>query len=152
EFVYPKQQALEIAKHAREPILAAEGTNLHKLSSITVESIGPIGTQAPVTESAANVTKSEPTAVFEEKPSVAEAAPPPQPSVEQEQQVEPQSQGEIAQNIESSSSVKTESEVQQQKPSEAPVTTENQPVTDENRELPRTAGELLLFALVGALC
>src|SRR5213593_5197013 len=42
EFVYPKQQALEIAKHAREPVLAADNTNLHRLSSITVESIGPI--------------------------------------------------------------------------------------------------------------
>ena len=156
EFVYPKQQALEIAKHAREPVLAADNTNLHRLSSITVESIGPIGTtQTAVTESAANVTKSENTAVFEEKPSVAEAAPPP---VDQEQQVEQQNldksgQGEIAQNTENTSSIsKTESEVQQQKPSEVPATTERQPVTEENRELPRTAGEVPLLAMIGALC
>ena len=137
-------------------MLAADNTNLHRLSSITVESIGPIGTtQTAVTESAANVTKSENTAVFEEKPSVAEAAPPP---VDQEQQVEQQNldksgQGEIVQNTENTSSIsKTESEVQQQKPSEVPATTERQPVTEENRELPRTAGELPLLAMIGALC
>src|SRR5262245_49593709 len=38
EFVYPKQQAMEIARHAREPILAASSGNLHDLSSMTVES------------------------------------------------------------------------------------------------------------------
>src|SRR5689334_7799458 len=29
EFVYPKDQALEIARHAREPLLAAENVDLH---------------------------------------------------------------------------------------------------------------------------
>ena len=42
EFVYPRDQALEIAKHAREPVLAAEGVDLHHLSKVSVEKVGPI--------------------------------------------------------------------------------------------------------------
>src|SRR5262245_66560807 len=66
EFVYPKQQALEIAQHSREPVLSADSTNLHDLAGVTVESIGPIGTQTTVTQTAANVTKSESAAIIEE--------------------------------------------------------------------------------------
>src|SRR5262245_48440534 len=103
EFVYPKDQALSIAEHAREPVLAAENTDLHHLNSITVEAISPKAEQ-PVTESAANITKSESTEVVEEKPSVAEST----QSVGQKQEVEQtdlEKPTEIAQN--------TQPEVQQ---------------------------------------
>src|SRR5215831_3550679 len=100
EFVYPKEQALSISEHAREPVLAAENTDLHDLSSITVEAISPKAQEPPVTESAANITKSESTEVVE--PSVPESTPS-EPSVEQKQEVEQPT--EIAQN--------TQPEVQQ---------------------------------------
>jgi len=118
EFVYPKEQAQSIAEHAREPVL---------------------------TESAANITKSDSTEVVEEKPSVAESTPS-EPSVEQKQEVEQtdlERPTEIAQN--------TQPEVQQQQPVETP-SPEAAPVTQESSELPRTAGELPLVALIGALC
>ena len=110
EFVYPKEQALSISEHAREPV---------------------------VTESAANITKSESTEVVE--PSVPESTPS-EPSVEQKQEVEQPT--EIAQN--------TQPEVQQPQPVE--TSPETAPVTEESSELPRTAGELPLVALIGALC
>ena len=110
EFVYPKEQALSISEHAREPVL---------------------------TESAANITKSESTEVVE--PSVAESTPS-EPSVEQKQEVEQPT--EIAQN--------TQPEVQQRQPVE--TSPETAPVTEESSDLPRTAGELPLVALIGALC
>src|SRR6266850_3348773 len=59
EFIYPKDQALEIARHAKEPILAAESVNLHDLAAIKVEAIGPIReAPLPTTATAENVTKS----------------------------------------------------------------------------------------------
>src|SRR5262249_22841908 len=107
EFVYPKDQALSISQHAREPILSADTRDLQHLHSITVEAISPNeAREQPVTESAANITKSESTEVVE--PSVAESTPP-APTVEQKQEVEQQNveqPTEIAQN--------TEPEVQQQ--------------------------------------
>src|SRR5262249_62065484 len=56
EFIYPKDQAIEIAHHAREPILAASG-NLHNLAALKVESIGPLPPEAPstTTATAANI-------------------------------------------------------------------------------------------------
>jgi hypothetical protein len=148
EFVYPKEQALEIARHAREPILAADSSNLHDLSSIKVEAIGPLGTQAPVTETA-SITKSETTAVFEEKPSPEEPSaepsveenPPAQIYEDQELKAEQQNAeefGQVAQNTEPPA-------VQEEQPAEPPAVT-------ENRELPATAGELPLIALIGVLC
>ncbi|HMF01544.1 MAG TPA: hypothetical protein VKK06_16785 [Terriglobia bacterium] len=115
EFVYPKEQALSISEHAREPVL---------------------------TESAANITKSESTEVVE--PSVPESTPS-EPSVEQKQEVKQtdlEQPTEIAQN--------TQPEVQQPQPVE--TSPETAPVTQESSELPRTAGELPLVALIGALC
>ena len=122
EFVYPKEQAAKIALHMRG---------------------------AAVTETAANITKSEPTAELE-KPSVEENVTPVEPQVEvnQEQKVEQEVENvdrsaEIAQNNES---VKTDTEVQQEKPSEPEA------VNAEEQELPRTAGELPIIAFIGVLC
>ena len=71
---------------------------------------------------------------------------PSEPSVEQKQEVEQtdlEQPTQIAQN--------TQPEVQQQQPVETP-SPEAAPVTQESSELPRTAGELPLVALIGALC
>src|SRR5437867_3761662 len=54
EFIYPKEQALEIARHAKEPILAAESVNLHDLAAVKVESIGPLGIEVKPTATAEN--------------------------------------------------------------------------------------------------
>src|SRR5262245_2691712 len=140
EFVYPKDQALSIAEHAREPVLAADTSDLRHLRTIEVEAISPKAKEVAVTESAANVTQS--TATVEEQPSVAENTPT-KPYVEQNQEVEQQDvekPAEIAQNI--------QPEVQQQPVAPAPA--ETAPVTEENQELPRTAGELPLVGLIGA--
>ena len=121
EFLYPKQQALEIAQHSKAP---------------------------PLTESAA-ITKSETTTITEEKPSVAEESTPAEPVVSEEQQAEQQNVDnsvQIAQN--------TEVDIQRENPvTEPPAIREEAPAPAEPaRELPRTAGELPLMALIGALC
>jgi len=144
EFVYPKDQAVEIARHAQEPILAASTNDLHDLSSITVESIGPIRgeAQAPVTSTAQNVTPQESPAVLEKPTDVEEA--------EQQQVTESETRPLIAQN--------DQSEIQREKPAEAPAVTEAPAApavtqdTTTTRELPQTAGELPLIALIGLLC
>src|SRR5204862_1516427 len=59
EFVYPKEQALEIARHAREPILAAGSGNLHDLASVSVEPSGPLGSEMTPTATAENVPKTQ---------------------------------------------------------------------------------------------
>lgn len=84
----------------------------------------------------AEVSKSENTAVLE-KPSVTE----PLPTEADEQPAEQPTQ--IAQN--DNSSLKTDTDVDREKPSETPAATE------ETKELPRTAGELPLIALIGLL-
>ena len=118
EFVYPKEQRLEISRHGRESVQTA--------SVIT--------------------TKSENNVVLEEKPSVAEST----PSVEKTEEESVQ----IAQNDNTSTLKSEPEEVQREKPAE-----ETQAVTEEKKtepakteELPRTAGELPLIALIGALC
>ena len=71
---------------------------------------------------------------------------PTEPSVEQKQEVEQtdlEKPTEIAQN--------TQPDVQQQQPVETP-SSEAAPVTEESSELPRTAGDLPLVALIGVLC
>jgi hypothetical protein len=113
EFVYPKDQAERIASHAPG---------------------------ARVTESAANITKTETTEVFEEKPAVVEEITPAEPEVDQAEQAEQVAQLEP---------------VEQQDVEDVPQiaqNTEQAPVTEENQELPATAGELPLIALIGVLC
>src|SRR5213593_484624 len=86
---YPKEQALEIARHAKEPILAAETVNLHDLSAVKVETISPLGAETAPTATAENVPKAEVPPVEEAKPT-----PPPEeaktaPPVAEEQPVPP---------------------------------------------------------------
>jgi hypothetical protein len=138
EFIYPKQQAMKIARHAREPILSASSSDLHDLNSLEVEAVGPVR-EATQTTTAANMTKSETTTVAEEKPT--------EPSVVEDSVVE--DSNEIAQNNESVSTTKSETDVYREKPTEAPAVTE-QSTTEP--ELPHTAGELPTVALLGALC
>jgi len=158
EFIYPRQQAMEIARHGIEPILAASTSDLHDLASVEVEAIQPLGKETAVATSASNLTKVENAPAAEEKPSaptVAEnnvpnepAVPEPAPTV---QENENQSTSVVTENQnESKSTVNSETEIQQEKPAEASVTTDTQ--NGEPRELPRTAGELPLTALIGILC
>jgi hypothetical protein len=108
EFVYPKEQAAEIALHMR-------GTAVTETAAIVTK-------QEESTPIAEKPTSSE-QAVVSEEPNVAQNEP--QPEVQPEQQTEVQ----IAQN-----------------------TTVTPPEVQETRELPRTAGELPLIALIGVLC
>ena len=140
EFVYPKKQAREIAAHAAEPILAADSTNLHDLKSIEVEAIGPLGTRTAKIESEAKTAKvitTDNTAVVEEKSAIAENTTPTEPVTQQSK---------LEQETPEQSQVNTETEVQlQEKPAEDVA--QNEP-----GELPRTAGELPLIALIGCVC
>jgi len=121
EFLYPKQQALEISQHSKAP---------------------------PLTESAA-ITKSETTTITEQTPNVVEDNTPAEPAVTEEQQAEQpvDNSVQIAQNTEAV-------DIQRENPvTETPAIREEAPAPAEPaRELPRTAGELPLMALIGALC
>ncbi len=147
EFVYPKEQALEIARHAKEPILAAESVNLHDLSAIKVEAIGPIReAPLPTTATAENVTKAELPPVEEAKPTPApEPEPEPAPPVAEEQPQPTEEAPAIAENTQPAPEPEQEAVPA---PAPEPSTTEQA----DNRELPRTAGELPLIALIGLLC
>jgi len=139
EFVYPKDQAKAMASHSRESILTAEAKDL-----------GDLSRQAPIAESTANITKTETTTVVQEKPSVTESAPT-EPVVEQEQQVVEQQNVE-QQNVEQPAPIveQAQTDVDREKPSETAAIAEK-PAVQEN-ELPATAGELPMIALIGALC
>jgi hypothetical protein len=141
EFVYPKDQAMKIASHALEPILAADAGDLHDLATIEVESIGPVRDQVTVTESAANITEPESREIVNELPAVEE-----KPAVEEfpAEDAEPIVEEQIAQDSPRTDVIESESEVQQEEPSEAPA-------IEEAQELPATAGELPLMALIGVL-
>ena len=137
EFVYPKDQALEIARHAREPFLYAENVDLHHLSAIRVEAISPLGTEVPPAATAQNGPSEQP--VEQAKPTPApEPVPPP---VAEEQPQLPSEAPAIAES--------KPPEVQQPAAPPAPA---QAPAPEERRELPKTAGELPLMALIGLLC
>jgi len=138
EFVYPKEQALEIAKHATQPVLTTEtAVNLHDLGSVTITAQGPIRGDFGTTATAQNTRPAINQPVEEQKS--AEVSQPAEPAEEQPQ---------IAQN-ENQEVKAPEPEVEQAKPAESePVqTASNQP-----QELPKTAGELPLVGLLGMLC
>jgi hypothetical protein len=138
EFVYPKEQALELAKHALQPVLTTEtAVNLHDLGTVTITAQEPIRGDFGTTATATNTG-----------PSV----------VQEEQKVEEQKQAEVTPPAEEQTQIAQEPqpvtpapepEVQQPAPVETqPIqTAENQP-----KELPKTAGELPLVGLLGMLC
>jgi hypothetical protein len=135
EFIYPKEQALEIAKHATQPVLTTEtAINLHDLGSVTITAQEPIQGDFGTTATAQNTPSG---------PSEAVVTPPVE---EQKAEVTPppvEEQGEIAQT-----------EVTPPAP-EVTAPTETEPVqtaSNEPEELPRTAGELPLVGLIGMLC
>ena len=143
EFVYPKEQALEIARHAKEAILTAESVDLHKLSSVEVVSVGPLGREIPTTATAENGPKAELPPAEQAKPTPAPEPVNPPAAEEQPQQLPPA----IAEN--------NEPEVQQPAVAPPAAPAPSAPAANEEnntRELPKTAGELPLMALIGALC
>jgi len=141
EFVYPKEQALEIAKHALQPILTTEtAINLHDMGSVTITAQEPIRGDFGTTATAQNTGPSVNQPVEEQKQ--AEVTPP----------TEEQSQ--IAQNESQEVTKAREPEVEPTQP-EAAKPAETEPVqTAQNQpqELPKTAGELPLVGLLGMLC
>jgi hypothetical protein len=147
EFVYPKSQAMEIAQHALEPIKAGDG-DLHDLASATVEAIEPLrsGFAFDKTATAASLTKPETTVIEEEK----------KQDVTQEEQPVAVAQNNTQSNTQSevSNTTKTETSsttsTSEQSKAVQDNTVQNQ--TAENKQLPRTAGELPLIALIGLLC
>jgi hypothetical protein len=143
EFVYPKEQALEIARHAKEPILTTEtAVNLHDLGSVTITAQEPITGDFGTTA----VAQSTVTGPSEE---VAEV-----PVQEEQPQI---AQNEVPE-------LKTEPEIERAKPTEPvepevaepvpPASSEVEETTApaETAELPRTAGELPLVGMIGMLC
>lgn len=148
EFVYPKEQALEIARHAKEPILAAEAVNLHDLSATKVETISPLGAETAPTATAENVPKAEVPPAQEAKPTppVAEEQPAPPAPPEQPPSVAENKPPEVQQPPAPPAPAA-------QAPAPAPASPAPAPTEQPaRRELPRTAGELPLIALIGALC
>ena len=146
EFVYPKDQALKIAGHAREPVLATDSVNLHDLSSITVEAIEPLRDRDSSVAQTATVTRTETTQSVEETPIVEPAREEPA-AVEQEQAVVIEEEQPAVQEQEVQIAQNQQPEPIQQ-PEPAPAVSDE----DDSRQLPRTAGELPLVALIGALC
>jgi hypothetical protein len=139
EFVYPKDRAMEIARHAREPILASEVDGIHELDAFEVEAIGPIQDVEPVTETAANVTEPEPEV---ESTEVSEPDPAVEPEIAQAEEaieIEPAAEPEVA-----------DVEEQPEESAPAPIAEEAEE-SEELQELPATAGELPMFALIGLL-
>jgi hypothetical protein len=144
EFVYPKEQALEIARHAKEPILTSEtAINLRDLGSVTVTAQEPITGDFGTTATAQS-TVSGPSETVAELPV----------------QEEPT---QIARNETPTEELKTEPEVERAKPTEPEVaepgvspsseeTTPSETIPTETEELPRTAGELPLVGMIGMLC
>jgi hypothetical protein len=151
EFIYPKKQAVEISEHAREPVRASDKVDLHDLASVQVEAVEPIGKGfTSSATSAANVTKSETTRIASETPAVTQEstetnAP---PNREESTQIaQNNTESNITNNVQSEKSTETSAVTSEQSNTE---TAQNN--TGENHELPRTAGELPLIALIGALC
>jgi hypothetical protein len=155
EFVYPKDQAMEIARHAHEAVLSTASADLHKLNSITVEAIEPIR-ETSVTASAANITKSENTDVLEEKPveqpepEARAAEPLPEAQPEQQAEVQPEAQPEVQPEAQPAPQPEAPAEIAQNEPPAQPQVQREQPEAKD--ELPATAGELPLIALIGVMC
>lgn len=154
EFIYPKKQAREIAAHAIEPVLSADASDLHDLATLTVEAGRLKKGEVALSTSAVNFSKTDNTAVVEEKP-----APPnvsENSSVSSESTVQEPEQ--IAQNNNNESNLNTNSDLNTNTNpnTNANVNTETTTTPVQNqeppKELPRTAGELPLIALIGLLC
>jgi hypothetical protein len=138
EFVYPKDQAIEISRHSRQAVASTQVADLSNPSKVAVESIEPAPAQAPAETSPK--TEPEDIAVLREKPAVPEATTPePVEVTEPAAAVEPNAEPAEAQAAQPEAQVTAKEE-----PAAAP--------SQEAQELPRTGGELPLIALVGLLC
>jgi hypothetical protein len=139
EFIYPKEQALEIAKHATQPVLTTEtAINLHDLGSVTITAQEPIVGDFGTTATAQNTVTG---------PSEQSVVTP--PVEEQTAEVIPTPAEEQSQIAQTETPEVTPPEPEVTQPAETePVQT----ASSEPQELPRTAGELPLVALIGMLC
>jgi hypothetical protein len=153
EFIYPKKQARQIAAHALEPVLSADASDLHDLATLTVEAGSLKKGELSLSASAVNFSKTDSTAVVEEKP-----AP---PSVPEDSSVSTgpavQEPTQIAQNnnesnLNTSSDLNTNANTDTSANANAEATAPQVQNQEPPKELPRTAGELPLIALAGLLC
>jgi len=140
EFVYPKEQALEIARHAKEPVLAAQSVDLHKLAAVKVEAISPLSAEVPTTATAENGPKAKLPPAEQAKPTPAPETVPNPPAAQELPQQQPKALA-IAEN--------KEPEIQKRVAPPAPPASANTEETTR-RELFKTAG-LPLIALLGTV-
>src|SRR5207253_1434583 len=138
EFVYPKEQALEIARHAKEPVLAAQSVDLHKLAAVRVEAISPLSAEVPTTATAENDPKAKLPPAEQAKPTPVPETVPNPPAAQELPQQQPKAPA-IAEN--------KEPEIQKPVAPPAPPASANTEETTR-RELFKTAG-LPLIALLG---
>jgi hypothetical protein len=147
EFVYPKEQAMEIARHAKEPILTTEtAVNLHDLSGVEVVAMEPITGDFGTTATASNVPAE--TGPAEEQLDIT-------PEREQSGDIAQNEEQEFKGDLETERSKPSEPEIAEPSLSEEPVSEEpvsEAPVSEAPAELPATAGELPLVGLIGMLC
>jgi len=162
EFVYPKEQALQIARHAKESVLASEvdlaaldeekaidvDATLSDLESIEVVAVEPgevtaETTTATVIEDRA-VTPAPQTSI-EESDAAITSAEVEAPKSDSELLAEDMPEAVIAQN-EEPADLKAESEITREKTTQA-----ESELDSEATELPATSGTLPLIGLVGGL-
>jgi len=141
EFVYPKEQALEIAKHSTQPVLTTEtAINLHDLGSVTITAQEPIQGDFGTTATAQNTVtgpSEESVATPPVEQQTAEVIPPPTEEQTQIAQAEPENKEVTTSEPEAAAPVESE-----------PIQT----ASNEPAELPRTAGEIPLVGFIGMLC
>lgn len=134
EFIYPKDQAMDIVAHSRQGVLTAEGrVRLHDLNTIEIAAIDPDDVVATtITRTASVETESEEfvtdTDVTREKPTDLESS-------------------EIDTEVDTP-------EVSEPAAVQEDTDMDDDSAVDEDTEetLPATAGELPLVGLLGALC
>src|SRR5262249_46571253 len=146
--VYPKNHASATSGHAIDPTLASKAVKLHYLSPMKVKPISPLGAETAPTATAENVPKAEVPPAQEAKPTppVAEEQPAPPAPPEQPPSVAENKPPEVQQPPAPPAPAA-------QAPAPAPASPAPAPTEQPaRRELPRTAGELPLIALIGALC
>jgi len=163
EFVYPKDQAMEIVQHSAEPVLATSDTGLEDLDAVEVVSIEP--SEQGLTGQSASTFENEnttlaPPADVEQTAQLT----PEEPLVTQNDQVPAidEQQRAVDENANTPPAVTDQGDLKADSESvrEKPVEQDNVPATQSSAaeqdtlnesELPATAGELPLLGLVGVL-
>lgn len=143
EFVYPEDQAVEIARHSREAVLSTKVADLRNPSNVTVESVEP-GQSQPSAGANTNAANADAIAAVRERPRLPEAKPAePVATTAEKEPTFDEPNAEPAQ---------VQIEAQETQREDSAVASTAAAPSEEKDELPRTGGELPLIALVGFLC